>query len=239
MTKAVIVGATSGIGRALALELDARGHAVGVSGRRVERLDDLLGRLSERAAAVPMDVTEPEEARSRFDDLVERLGGVDLVVLSAGTGYTDEATVWPHVRETLETNVVGFSALADAAFRHFETAGGGHLVGITSLAAVRASGGAPAYAASKTFASRYLAGLRHRALSAGLPIAVTDVRPGFVDTAMAKGEGLFWVATPEEAASQIVGAIEHRRRVAYVTRRWRLVAALLKALPGWLYRRLS
>ncbi|MDX1579096.1 MAG: SDR family NAD(P)-dependent oxidoreductase [Gemmatimonadota bacterium] len=134
---------------------------------------------------------------------------------------------------------MGFAALADAAFRHFEEAGGGHLVGITSLAAVRASGGAPAYSASKTFASSYLAGLRHRALGAGLPITVTEVRPGFVDTAMAQGEDLFWVATPEEAASQIAEAIERRRRVAYVTRRWRMVAALLNVLPGWLYRRLT
>ena len=237
MEKAIIIGATSGIGRALAETLDAKGYAVGIAGRRVELLDNVLDHLSDPAEAEPMDVTDTEEARQRFDALVERLGGVDLVIISAGVGYVDEAESWPHVRQTVETNTVGFAALADAAFRHFETAEAGHLVGISSVAAVRENGAAPAYHASKTFASRYLAGLRHRAAQAGLPIAVTDVRPGFVDTAMAKGDGLFWVATPERAASQIIRAIKRQSRTAYVTRRWRGVAALLKMLPGWLYRR--
>jgi short-subunit dehydrogenase len=219
MEKAIIIGATSGIGRALAEALDAKGYAVGITGRRVELLDEVLDDLSDPAEAEPVDVTETEEARQHFDALVERLGGVDLVILSAGVGYTDEAESWLHVRQTVETAETG------------------HLVGISSVAAVRENGAAPAYHASKTFVSRYLAGLRHRAAQAGLPIAVTDVRPGFVDTAMAKGDGLFWVATPERAASQIIRAIKRQRRTAYVTRRWRAVAALLKMLPGWLYRR--
>ncbi|MEM6784571.1 MAG: SDR family NAD(P)-dependent oxidoreductase [Bacteroidota bacterium] len=237
MKKAVVVGATSGIGRAVALALGARGYAVGVTGRRSPLLDELLAELPGTAEAATMDVTELDEARRVFDVLAERMGGVDLVVLSAGTGHIDEAESWDHVRETVETNAVGFAALADAAYRHFETRGGGHLVGITSVAAVRESGLAPAYHASKAFAARYLAGLRHRAAKSGLPITVTDVRPGFVDTAMAKGEGLFWVASPERAAAQIVSAIERERSVVYVTRRWRGVAALLATLPGWLYRR--
>lgn len=236
--KAIIVGATSGIGRELATVLDSRGYAVGLTGRRVELLDEVVGQLSEAAEAEPMDVRDTAEARRRFDTLVGRLGGVDLVVLSAGAGYTDEADSWPHVRETIATNALGFAALADAAFRRFLAAEAGHLVGITSVAAVRENGDAPAYSASKTFASRYLAGLRHRAVKASLPITITEVRPGFVDTAMAKGDGLFWMATPERAASQIVRAIDRRRSTAYVTRRWRGVAVLMKALPGWLYRRL-
>ena len=235
--KAVVVGATSGIGRAVALALSARGYVVGVTGRRSHLLDGLLAELPEAADSARMDVTDPDEARNRFDALAGRLGGVDVVVLSAGTGHTDEAASWDHARETVETNAVGFAALADAAYRHFEARGRGHLVGVTSVAAVRESGAAPAYHASKAFAARYLAGLRHRAAKSGLALTVTDVRPGFVDTAMAKGDGLFWVASPERAASQIVSAIEGSRRVVYVTRRWRVLATLLAVLPGWLYRR--
>ena len=237
MKKAVVVGATSGIGRAVALALSASGYVVGVTGRRAHLLDELLAELPDTADSAWMDVTDPEDARGRFDALAERLGSVDVVVLSAGTGHTDEAESWEHVRETVETNAVGFAALADAAYRHFEARGHGHLVGVTSVAAVRESGAAPAYHASKAFAARYLAGLRHRAATSGLALTVTDVRPGFVDTAMAKGDGLFWVASPERAASQIVSAIEGRRGVVYVTRRWRGVAAVLAVLPGWLYRR--
>ena len=236
---AVVVGSTSGIGRALAVALDARGWAVGLAGRRAALLDEVRASLSPRANDKVLDVRDVEEARRRFEALCERMGGADLVVLSAGTGHTDEADAWPHVRETVETNALGFAALADAAVRHFEARGGGHLVGTTSVAAVREGGAAPAYHASKAFAARYLAGLRHRALKAGLPLAVTDVRPGFVDTAMAKGDGLFWVASPEQAAAQIVEAIGKHRRVVYVTRRWRGIAAVLAALPGWLYRRMG
>lgn len=237
MQKAVVIGATSGIGRAVALALSVRGYAVGVTGRRPRLLNDLLAELPATADSAEMDVTQLDEARRAFDVLAERMGGVDLVVLSAGTGHTDEAESWEHVRETVETNALGFAALADAAYRHFEARGQGHLVGITSVAAVRESGAAPAYHASKAFAARYLAGLRHRASKSGLAVAVTDVRPGFVDTAMAKGDGLFWVASPERAAAQIVDAIENARGVVYVTRRWRGVATLLATLPGWLYRR--
>lgn len=237
MKKAIVVGATSGIGRALALALGARGYAVGVTGRREDRLTELLAELPAGSEAAAMDVTELADARRGFDALAARMGGVDLVVLSAGTGHTDEAESWDHVRETVETNALGFAALADAAYRHFETRGHGQLVGITSVAAVRESGLAPAYHASKAFAARYLAGLRHRAVKSDVSVVVTDVRPGFVDTAMAKSEGLFWVATPERAASQIVAAIEKQRSVVYVTKRWRGVAALLATLPGMLYRR--
>ncbi|MEM8601031.1 MAG: SDR family NAD(P)-dependent oxidoreductase [Bacteroidota bacterium] len=237
MKKAIVVGATSGIGRALALALGARGYAVGVTGRREDRLTELLAELPAGSEAAAMDVTELADARRGFDALAARMGGVDLVVLSAGTGHTDESESWDHVRETVETNALGFAALADAAYRHFETRGHGQLVGITSVAAVRESGLAPAYHASKAFAARYLAGLRHRAVKSDVSVVVTDVRPGFVDTAMAKGEGLFWVATPERAASQIVAAIEKQRSVVYVTKRWRGVAALLATLPGMLYRR--
>lgn len=237
MKKAVVVGATSGIGRALARALSAKGYVVGVTGRRSHLLDDLVTELPSAAESAVMDVTRLDEARSSFDALAERMGGVDLVVLSAGVGHIDEAESWEHVRETVQTNAIGFAALADAAYRHFEAQGRGHLVGITSVAAVRESGGAPAYHASKAFAARYLAGLRHRASKTALSLSVTDVRPGFVDTAMAKGEGLFWVASPEQAASQIMEAIEDARNTVYVTRRWRLVATLLALIPGWLYRR--
>lgn len=237
MKNAIVIGATSGIGRAVADVLNARGYAVGLTGRRRDRLAEARAALSDAADAEPMDVTDTEQARQRFDALADRMGGVDLVIISAGVGYTDEAASWQHTRETVATNALGFAALADAAYRHFAAQGSGHLVGITSVSAVRESGAAPAYHASKAFAARYLAGLRHRAVKAGLPITVTDVRPGFVDTAMAKGDGLFWVAPVEKAAAQIVDGVERKRAVIYVTRRWRLLAALLQSLPRWLYYR--
>jgi short-subunit dehydrogenase len=112
------------------------------------------------------------------------------------------------------------------------------IVGISSLAALRGNGEAPAYNASKAFISSYLQSLRHKFSKLKLPIVVTDVQPGLVNTAIAKGHGLFWVASPEKAARQIFVAILKRKRQVYVTRRWRFIAWFLKTAPDWLYHRL-
>lgn len=122
--------------------------------------------------------------------------------------------------------------------RRFKKQGHGHLVNISSIASHLGSGHAPSYNASKAFQVIYLEGLRLNADKSRLPIHVTDIRPGFVDTEMAKGSKLFWLATPEKAAAQIATAIRRKRRVAYVTRRWILMAWILRCLPYPLLRRI-
>lgn len=121
--------------------------------------------------------------------------------------------------------------MADAAMKYFLKQGSGHLVGVSSIAALRGDSSAPAYSASKAFISNYLEALRSRMIRLKIPIAVTDIKPGFVDTPMAKGDGLFWVASPRKAALQIFDAVKKRRGHAYVTRRWRFVAWLFKLIP--------
>jgi short-subunit dehydrogenase len=116
--------------------------------------------------------------------------------------------------------------------------GAGHLVGISSIAALRGNRYAPAYNASKAFVSNYLEGVRHRFNKMKLPIAVTDAQPGFVDTPMAKAPRRFWVASPQTAARQIVAAIRTRKHHVYITRRWRLVAWLMRIVPDVLYSKL-
>ena len=97
---------------------------------------------------------------------------------------------------------------------------------------------APAYNATKAFQINYLEGLRQKASKLKMPITVTDIRPGFVNTNMAKGEGQFWVAPVGKAANQTFDAIKRKKKVAYISRRWRLVAILLKLIPGSLYARM-
>ena len=126
-------------------------------------------------------------------------------------------------------NVRGFAAVATAAMDRFEERGSGHLVGVSSVAAHVGNGDAPAYGASKAFVSNYLSGLRARA--AGTDVSVTTIEPGYVDTDLLLDDDAFWVASPETAAEQIADAIRAERSHAYVTRRWRLVAWLLKAVP--------
>jgi short-subunit dehydrogenase len=141
-------------------------------------------------------------------------------------------------RDTIAVNVLGFASMVNVASAHLEARGSGHLVGISSLAALRGVGGAPAYAASKAFVSNYLQGVRYRFTKLKLPIVVTEVQPGFVDTPMAKAERLFWVASPQKAARQIAAAIRGRKRHVHVTRRWRLIAWLMQVVPDAVYSRL-
>jgi len=234
---AVIVGASSGIGRALAHELAEAGYDIGLAARRTERLKEIGTALPTHTYIATMDVTDTDDAVDGFEELADAMGGVDLVVLSAGVGHENRGLEWESERETIDVNVHGFAALATAAMRHFRERGGGHLVGISSVASRFGNGGAPAYSASKAFVSNYLEGLRYNASDAEADVTVTTIEPGFVDTEMAMGENLFWMCSPETAAAQIRRAIEKERSHAYVTRRWRLVSWLIRAMPEFVRKR--
>lgn len=236
MPNAIIVGASSGIGRALAKELSSD-YDLGLAARRTERLK-AVGEDIGGAHVAAIDVTD-DDARERFEKLVESLGGVDLVVLSAGIGRYNPDLEWGDERDTIDVNVRGFTALATAAIEHFEATDGGHLVGISSVAAEVGSPTLPAYSASKAFVARYLEGLRYRAADADADtdadtdadVTVTDVRPGFVDTPMSPESDRFWECSAETAAAQIARAIRKDEDVVYVTRRWWLVSKVLGVLP--------
>lgn len=238
MQTALIVGASSGIGRELAVQLAARGWRLGLAARREAPLAQLRDALPNDARYAVVDVSQPDAAMPALEALIAELGDVDLVVIAAGVGDLNDDLSWEPERDVVATNVLGFAAVANVAARHFVARGRGHLVGLSSIAALRGGRAAPAYNASKAFASNYLEGLAQKFAKSKLPIAVTDIQAGFVDTAMAKGEGKFWVAPVDKAARQILAAIDARRAHAYVTRRWRLVAWLLKALPRGAYRKL-
>jgi short-subunit dehydrogenase len=236
---AIVVGASSGIGRALALRLARDGWALGLTGRRVALLESLREEIGAGASVQEMDVADAPAAMVRLEGLIARMGGVDLVVLNAGTGSVNPDLAWEREEPAIRVNAHGFAALANVAMRHFLARGRGHLVGVSSMNALRGSRYAPAYSASKAFVSNYLEALWYYVARLGLPIAVTDVQPGFVDTAMTREQTRkFWVATPEAAAGQICEAIRRRKKRAIVTRRWIVVAWLMRALPHWAYRRI-
>ena len=238
MKNAIIIGASSGIGRALAVALSLDGYRVGVVARRTDLLTQLRAELTGPCVIKTVDVSQPEAAMPLVRELIEELRDVELFIVSAGTGFDNAALAWEPERETITLNVLGFAGMVNVAVAHLETRGSGHLVGISSIAALRGIGGAPAYAASKAFVSNYLQGVRYRFNKLKLPIVVTDVQPGFVDTRMAGGNRLFWVASPQTAARQIVAAIRGRKQRVYITKRWRLIAWLLQVLPDALYSKL-
>lgn len=231
--KAIVIGASSGIGEALAILLAQDGYDLGLTARRVELLRGLQQRIPSRAVIKQMDVARSEEAMLLLEELIAELGGLDLIVINAGVNPDNARLEWKPEFDTISVNVRGFAAMANVAMRHFFRQNTGHLVGISSIAALKGSATRPAYSASKAFVSNYLQGLRFRARGTG--IYITDIRPGFVDTIMIKKiKTTFWIASPQTAAKQILQAVKKRKKAAYITRRWVFISWLIRLLPDWL-----
>ena len=233
----IIVGASSGIGEALALEFAKQGYRIGITARRGEKLHAIKTKAPPALHILESDVTK-EQAIADLERLVETLGGLDLFVFSAGVGYLNNALEYGLENKTNQLNVVAFTKIINWAMHFFQNQGRGHLVNISSVAKHRGSRNAPAYNASKAYQANYLEGLHQKMFSEKRPIFITDIRPGFVDTAMAQGDGLFWVANKAKAARQIYRAIKKKKTVAYITKRWVFIGLLLALLPKAVYKRL-
>ncbi|MDO9510471.1 MAG: SDR family NAD(P)-dependent oxidoreductase [Bacteroidales bacterium] len=238
MKKAIIIGATSGIGKELAKRLVDNDYAVGITGRRTELLEELKSENPESYFIKSLDVSESKIVVEKLEELTLELGGLDLLIISSGTGDINENLDFNIEKRTIETNVLGFTCVADWAFNYFEKQKHGHLVGISSIAGLRGSKHAPSYNATKAYQINYLEGLRQKAFKLKKQVFITDIRPGLVDTVMAKGEGLFWVMPLEKAVQQIYKAIKKKRKIAYVTKRWGIVAAILKRMPRPIFDRM-
>ena len=158
MRSAIIIGGSSGIGRALAVTLSLEGYRVGVIARRTDLLVRLRTELTGPCVIKTVDVSQPESAMPLLRELIDELGDVELFIVSAGTGFENAALAWEPEKETIALNVLGFAGMVNVAVAHLETRGSGQLVGISSVAALRGNGVAPAYAASKAFVSNYLQG---------------------------------------------------------------------------------
>lgn len=233
--KAIIVGATSGIGRELAKLLSNNNYIVGITGRRTNLLEEIKSENPTSYFIKTLDITDTEQTEQRLNELIKEIGGLDLLILSSGIGDLNHNLDFEIEKRTIETNVLGFTLITNWAFNYFEEQKFGHLVAISSVGGLRGSRQAPAYNATKSFQMNYLEGLRQKAKKLNTNISVTDIRPGFVDTDMAKGEGLFWVSKVDKAAQQIFDAINRKKRVTYVTKRWRIIASILKNLPRPIY----
>lgn len=238
MKKAIVVGATSGIGRELALLLAKRNYVVGITGRREEMLHEIKATQPDNFIVAAFDISNTFETTRQLNALSARLTDLDLLIISAGIGEENPYLDFEIEKETIDVNVSGFTEVADWGIHLFENQKFGHLVAITSIAGIKANEDSPAYNASKAFQINYIEALQKKANKLNAPIFVSDIRPGFVKTAMAKTENKFWMATVDKAASQILQAIEQKKSVVYVTKRWFLIAILFRLLPRWIRIRL-
>lgn len=238
MKRAIVLGASSGIGQGVARLLVKNGYTVGITGRRCELLEGLKAENPAKYIIQSFDITDTTSSASHLEELVGKLGGLDLLIINSGTGHRNESLDFEAEKPAILTNVLGFTAVADWAFNYFKDNGGGHLAVVSSVAGIRGMRFAPAYGASKAYQINYMQALRNKAKKLNLPIVISDIRPGFVDTVMGQGEGVFWVASVEKAARQIVSSLIRKEEIIYVSRRWRGMAQLIRLLPRFLHEKI-
>lgn len=237
MPKAVIIGATSGIGRSLAHVLSENGYVIGVTGRRTELLKSLKEEISGSVFIKTMDLTNPENARHLLQELYDEMEGFDLIILNAGVGSRNKHYEWKPEAYTINVNVVGFVALANLSYQLFKKQGHGHIAGVSSIAAHLSDGRSTSYSASKTFMSNYLKGLDYKSHWDQDNIDITCIEPGFIDTPMVKGQrGMFWIISADKAAQLIFKAMRKKKRHVYVPGRWRIIVWLFHLIPDSLFR---
>ena len=233
MKTAIVFGATSGIGKEISELLLKDGYRVAITGRRLEKLEALKKQYSNQVYVAQNDIQKVDEVENVFNEIIKEFTTIDIIIQSSGVGHINPTLAWNKEEETIFTNVVGATKLYDLSFNLFRNQGFGHLVGITSIASIRGNRGAPAYFSSKAYQKAYLESLYMKTKTIkSNKVFITDIRPGFVDTAMALGDGIFWMVSLEKATKQIYTAIKKKKRVAYISKRWRLIAFILKIAPA-------
>lgn len=234
----IIIGATSGIGREVAKLYIAQGWQVGVAGRRAEELETLRKEAPEQVSTQVLDVTL-EDAPYRLQSLIDKVGGMDLFLLSSGIGKQNP-TLTPDIElKTAATNVEGFIRLTTAAYHYFEKQGYGHIAAISSIAGVKGLGIAPAYSATKRFQNTYLDALDQLSRMNGLNIHFTDIRPGFVATPLLKDDNYPLLMKAPQVATSIVKAISKKKRIVVIDWRYRILVFFWELIPHWIWVRLK
>lgn len=231
MKKAIVMGASSGIGLEVARLLKQQGWTVGVAARRVEL-------LTEFEASAQIDVTS-EDACQKLRQLIEKTGGMDLYFHASGIGHQNRTLEADIELCTINTNALGFTRMVGEAYRYFAEQGHGHIAAISSIAGTKGLGPAPAYSATKALQNVYLQALEQQAHQRGLDIAITDIRPGFVDTALLAGDFRYpLMLKPERVAREIVASINRKRHIRVIDWKYRILTPLWRSLPRWVWRRL-
>lgn len=232
--RAIVIGASSGIGREVAKLLIQEGWTLGVAARRVEMLQDIGNVEVEQ-----IDVTT-EDAPARLRSLIEKLGGMDLFFYASGIGKQNRELQQDIEIATMQTNALGFTRMIGEAYRYFAEQGAGHIAAITSIAGTKGLGPAPAYSATKAMQNVYLQALEQQAHARGLRIRFTDIRPGFVDTALLSGDFHYpMMLKPQKVACEIIRAINAHEHVRVIDWKYRLLTAVWRTIPIFLWRRIK
>jgi len=237
--RAIVIGATSGMGRQVAKLLATEGgYEVGLVGRRINLLESLQKEIPTKTYIKQIDVSLRDQARKQIAELIEEMGGLDLILISVA--YRGDSKQGKHQIDigTIDVTLVGFWEMADLAVEFFEKQRSGHLVGISSISGVRGEARGPVYSGAKAFISTYLEGIRNYMIQNKIPVDVTDIMPGWVDTEDGKQSempGTYWVTPLKKAGQQIFEAIQTKQKIAYISKRQILVKLALNIVPDCIY----
>lgn len=245
MRRVIVVGATDGLGKALAAHYAGLGSWVTLVGRSAEKLAAVAAELRARhpvasIQTVVCDLMDAAQVEPAFRAAIAASGHCDTFIYSAGVMFQGDGVTCRFDEDgpTFQVNTVAAVQMLGLAANYFRAAGRGQLVGISSIAGDRGRKANPAYTASKAALTAYLEALRNRLAPFG--VQVVTVKPGFVRTRLIEGKkGVFWAAPPDEAARTIAERVERGHEVFYVYRRWALVALVLKTMPRFLFKKVG
>lgn len=238
MKRIIIVGATSGIGKEVALKYLSKDCRIGVAGRRIEALKELQARAPAKTEIQEIDVTQ-DNAADNLLRLIDKLGGMDVFFLSSGIGNQNLELNAEIEINTGKTNVVGFIRMVDTAFNYFKQKKEGHIAVISSIAGTKGLGVAPAYSATKRFQNTYIDALAQLSHMEKLNIRFTDIRPGFVATDLLKDNKYPLLMKPDKVATHIIYALNRNKRVVVIDWRYAILVFFWRMIPRWLWERLT
>lgn len=240
MKKAVIVGATSGMGQEVAKLLIKEGWMVGIAGRRADELNKFQALHPGQVVSEAIDINVPE-ATEKLDCLIEKLGGMDLYFHSSGYGSQNLTLEEGIEIKTALTNAVGFTRMIGAAYRYFrdKNNGIGHIAAISSVAGTKGLGAAPSYSATKRYQNTYIQALVQQTKINGLQIQFTDIRPGFVATDFLGGDPYPLLMQKEDVAKEILKAIQKKRRRVVIDWRYKILTRIWSFIPDFIWERMK
>lgn len=239
MKRCIILGASSGIGKAVAEQLIAQGWTVGVAARRTELLDKIKALAPERVTTKAIDVNQ-ENATALCAELIEEMGGIDLFFYSVGIGWQNPNLEEEKELKTIQTNALAFTRMMGFAFRYFaDNNAEGHIACISSIAGTKGLGAAPAYSATKAMQTTYIQALEQQALKRKLKTHFTNIQPGFVDTELLSGTHFPLLMQPEKVAKSIIKALNKRKHKVVIDTRWSIITTLWSILPNWIWRKMK
>jgi len=239
MKRAVIIGASSGIGREVCKILLAEGWFVGIAARREDKLLEIKEHKPDMVEVMPIDVTSAD-APQRLLALVGKMGGVNLFFYASGVGRQNTALDVKTEMDTVDVNVAGFTRMVGTIFNYMAGNLGGDIAVISSIAGTKGLGAAPSYSATKAYQNTYIQALEQLSNMRRLHIRFTDIRPGFVDTPLLSGDSRYpMLMDPAFVARKIVYAITRHRHVSIIDWRYRLLVFFWRLIPRRIWRRMN